>query len=57
VDDDYVRLGEQKVLLPVHAESLSCSRGTSDCLKNVNEFRNYRKYGADTNITFDQPDN
>ena len=56
VDYDYVRLSEEKFLLPVHAESLSCSRGTSDCLKNTTDFRNYRKYGADTNITFDQPD-
>jgi hypothetical protein len=53
VDYDYVRLGDsQQYLLPTHAESLSCARGSSDCQRNVTEFRNYRKFGADTSITF-----
>jgi hypothetical protein len=53
VDYDYVRLGDsQQYLLPTHAESLSCARGTADCQRNVTEFRNYRKFGADTSITF-----
>jgi len=46
-------IGEQKVLLPSQADSLSCSRGTPDCTKNHTEFHNYKKYGADTNITFE----
>jgi hypothetical protein len=40
----------------VHSEALSCERGTSDCSRNVIEFRNYKKFGADTNIIFDTPD-
>ena len=52
VDYDYVLIGESKYLLPVHSEALSCLRGTSDCSRNVIEFRNYKKFTADSNITF-----
>jgi hypothetical protein len=53
VDYDYVMIGDQKFLLPVHSEALSCVRGTSECTRNVIDFRNYKKFGADTSITFD----
>ena len=53
LDYDFVLIGEQKYLLPVHSESLSCWRGTSQCSRNVIEFRNYKKYSADSSITFD----
>jgi hypothetical protein len=56
VDYDYVLIGDQKYLLPTHSEALSCVRGTSDCSRNTIEFRNYKKFGAETNITFDTPD-
>jgi hypothetical protein len=52
IDYDFVLLGAQKFLLPSHSEALSCVRGTSDCSRNVIEFRNYRKFGADASITF-----
>jgi hypothetical protein len=55
VDYDYVLIGDKKFLLPVHSEALSCVRGTSECTRNVIEFRNYKKFGADTSITFDTP--
>jgi hypothetical protein len=55
VDYDYVLIGDKKFLLPVHSEALSCVRGTSECTKNVIEFRNYKKFGADSSITFDTP--
>ena len=42
-----------KYLLPVDAEVLSCVRGTSMCSRNRIEFRNYRKFGAESSITFD----
>jgi hypothetical protein len=55
-DWDFIRLGTSgPYLLPVEAEVLSCQRGTSICSRNKIEFRNYRKFGAETNITFDQP--
>ncbi|HTA43954.1 MAG TPA: hypothetical protein VK789_15980 [Bryobacteraceae bacterium] len=53
VDYDFVPIGEGKFLLPTHSEALSCGRGTSVCSRNVIEFRNYRKFSADTTITFD----
>jgi hypothetical protein len=55
VDYDFVLIGENKYLLPVHSEALSCVRGTSDCSRNTIDFRNYRKFEADTSITF-QPE-
>jgi hypothetical protein len=42
-----------KYLLPADAEVLSCLRGTSNCSRNRLEFRNYRKFGAESSITFD----
>jgi hypothetical protein len=53
VDYDYVFIGEGKYLLPVHSEALSCARATSQCTRNVIEFRNYKKFTADTSITFE----
>lgn len=52
-DYDYVRLETQSFLLPVESEVLSCQRGTSICSRNKIEFRNYRKFGAESDITFD----
>ncbi len=55
VDYDFVLIGDRKFLLPTHSEALSCVRGTTECTRNVIDFRNYRKYGAETNITFGEP--
>jgi hypothetical protein len=55
-DYEYIRLGDAKqYLLPVHAETLSCQRGTNDCSRNVIDFRNYRKYTGESTITFGDP--
>ncbi len=49
----YVRLGDaQQYLLPVHAENLSCQRGTPYCSRNVIDFRNYHKYTGEASIKF-----
>jgi hypothetical protein len=54
-DYEYVRLGgTQQFLLPVHAETLSCQRGTSRCSRNVIDFRNYHKYTGESNIQFEK---
>lgn len=52
VDYEMVNLGAQKFLLPVHAEVLTCQRGTTDCDKNVIEFRNYHKFSGESNVVF-----
>lgn len=54
-DYDFVLIGGNKYLLPVHSEALSCVRGTGECSRNVIDFRNYKKFGAETSITF-EPD-
>jgi hypothetical protein len=53
VDYDYVLIGEGKYLLPTHSEALSCAHGATNCTRNVIEFRNYKKFTADTSITFE----
>ncbi len=55
-DYEYIRLGDAKqYLLPVHAETLSCQRGTDNCSRNVIDFRNYRKYTGESTISFGDP--
>ena len=55
VDFDYVTLGTpEKFLLPVHAEVLSCSRGSNECDRNVIDFRNYHKFTGESTIKFNQ---
>jgi hypothetical protein len=51
---DFIRLATpESFLLPVDAEVLSCVRGTSTCARNRIEFRNYRKFGAESSVTFE----
>lgn len=53
VDYQYIRLGGPDLfLLPVHAEILSCQRGTSNCSRNAMDFRNYHRYSGESSITF-----
>ena len=55
-DYQYVRLGDaRQYLLPVHAETLSCQRGTNYCSRNTIDFRNYKKYTGESTITFGSP--
>jgi hypothetical protein len=53
MDYQYTRLGDTKqYLLPVHAETMSCQRGSDFCSHNVIDFRNYHKYTGESSITF-----
>jgi len=55
VDYEFVRLAAtQPFLLPTTSEVLSCEQGSSRCTRNRIEFRNYRKFGAESGITFDE---
>jgi hypothetical protein len=55
-DYQYIRLGDAKqYLLPVHAETLTCQRGSEYCSKNAIDFRNYHKYTGESSITFEAP--
>jgi hypothetical protein len=53
-DYQYVRFADRQFLVPVHAETLSCQRGTSLCSRNTIDFRNYHKYSGEATITFDK---
>jgi hypothetical protein len=53
-DYEYVRIGERQFLLPVHAETLICQRGTNICSRNNIDFRNYHKYTGEADIKFEQ---
>lgn len=52
VDYESVSLGTSKFLLPVHAENLSCQRGSTICTKNSTDFRDYHKYSGESTIVF-----
>ncbi len=51
-DYDFVRISSGNFLLPTHSENLSCIRNSNTCSRNVIDFRNYRKFGAESDITF-----
>jgi len=50
VDYSYVTIGGTSFLLPVHAESLGCQRGTNECSHNVIDFRNYHEFKVDIKL-------
>jgi hypothetical protein len=50
VDYSYVMIGGASFLLPVHAESLGCERGTNYCSHNVIDFRSYHEFKVDSRI-------
>jgi hypothetical protein len=55
VDYEYISLGApEKFLLPVHAEVLSCARGSNECDRNVIDFRNYHKFVGESTIKISQ---
>jgi hypothetical protein len=52
-DYDLVRIGTEQYVLPVRSVSLTCERSALICLKNDTVFKNYDKFSASSNITFD----
>ncbi|MBI4877225.1 MAG: hypothetical protein HY822_21565 [Acidobacteria bacterium] len=50
VDYEFVRIGPAPYLVPVHAENLACFRGTSRCVRNATDFRNYRRFTSESQI-------
>ncbi len=47
----YVQIDGKPFLLPVKGENMACMGGRS-CSRNVIDFKNYRKFGAESNISF-----
>jgi hypothetical protein len=54
LDYDFVRIDGDMHLLPVRSENLMCQRGTQNCSRNEIDFRNYRKFTAESTIEFDK---
>jgi hypothetical protein len=50
IDYSYVMIEGKTFLLPAHAESLGCQRGSSFCNHNVIDFRNYHEFKGDIKI-------
>ena len=55
VDYDYVAIGDHDYLVPVQAE-VRTRQGKRYLIKNELEFRDYKKYGAASSITFGEPE-
>ena len=53
IDYGYTRIGGTEYLVPTRSETLNCSRGTRACSRNVIDFRNYRRFAGESNITFE----
>ena len=54
-DYGFVRLATaDQYMLPTHAETLSCERGSPVCSRNTIDFRNYHKYTGDATLVFDK---
>lgn len=49
---NFVKIEGKDYILPVHSEVLTCQRDSTDCTKNEINFQNYRKFSADSTITF-----
>ena len=47
----YVMIDGKNYLLPINSENLACMRGRS-CSRNTIDFKNYRKFNADSKISF-----
>lgn len=54
VEYAFISIDGKSYPLPSHGEVLTCQRGTSGCTKNQIDFQNYRKFSADSKITFDK---
>lgn len=50
VDYAYTSIAGNSSLLPVHAETLGCQRGSPDCSHNIIDFRNYHQFKATVKI-------
>lgn len=53
LDYDFVKVGDERYLLPKDSEANYCQRNTSRCTRNVTDFQNYKEYVADTSISFE----
>jgi hypothetical protein len=48
----WVRIEQKTYLLPSASENIGCMSGSGACTRNVLDFKNYRKFTTESNITF-----
>ena len=48
----WARIEQKSYLLPASSENVGCMSGSGACTRNAIEFRNYRKFSTDSNVTF-----
>ena len=48
----WVKIDQKSYLLPSASEDIGCMSGSGACTRNALEFKNYRKFTAESNITF-----
>jgi hypothetical protein len=48
----FVNIDGHSYLLPVNSVNEACGTGTSSCSRNVIQFKNYRKFGSDSSVSF-----
>lgn len=53
VEYGLVNIDARGYLLPTESENVSCLAGSSRCFRNVISFRNYRKFGTESKVIFD----
>jgi hypothetical protein len=54
VEYGFVNIEGKTYLLPVGSQNLACLRGSSNCVRNVINFQNYRKFAASSDIKYDK---
>jgi hypothetical protein len=53
IDYDLVKIADAGYMLPVRSELLTCQQRGNLCFRNVSVFRDYKKFEADTSLTFE----
>jgi len=53
LDYAFVKIDQKTHLMPALSENLGCMRGSGTCSRNVIEYRNYRKFTADSAIKYE----
>jgi hypothetical protein len=48
----FVKIDNKPYLLPAGSEALGCARGSGSCTRNTIEFKDYKKFTAESSITF-----
>jgi hypothetical protein len=54
IEYGFVRIELGTYLLPVEGENTGCTRGSNHCSRNTIAFRNYRKFTAESSISFEK---